>query len=127
MLGADGVPRTEGSAGGPRDGRCNQGWAARCPGAPWAGGLWGYGLQKSGLRADRVNASFPFPHPPLPLSRLPPSSAHDLFLGFTSAKVNSTLTFFREPFPIKATQLWPSPSLDALSLGQLICVYSQPP
>lgn len=34
-----------------------------------------------------------------------PSSAQDLFLGFTSAKAELKLAFLREPFPIQATQL----------------------
>ncbi|XDB66019.1 hypothetical protein AB1E18_019329 [Capra hircus] len=78
VLGADGVPRPGRGPGGagPRDGRCDQGWAARRSWAPPAGGLWEYGLQKSGSRADRVNASFPFLHPPLPPHSFHPSSAH---------------------------------------------------
>lgn len=41
-----------------------------------------------------------------PLSVIPSSSnAHDLFLGFTSAKAELKLTSLREPFAIKAAQL----------------------
>lgn len=92
VLGADGVPRPGRGPGGagPRDGRCDQGWAARRSWTPPAGGLWEYGLQKSGSRADRVNASFPFLHPPLPRHSFHPSSAHTSSWASPQQKVNST-------------------------------------
>lgn len=97
-----------------------------CWGEGWGGGCGGeedgrtdprapsvFGLGRPLVVAARSKAcrrAAPWPLPPSPFCAFVPvipssSNAHDLFLGFTSAKAELKLTSLEEPFAIKAAQL----------------------
>lgn len=113
VLGADGVPRTGRGPGGagPRDGRCNQGWAARRSRAPPAGGLWGYGLQKSGLPGRPRECQLPLSAPAVaPVTPSAPPVLTTSSWASPQQKVNST-HLLQGTFPDQGHPTLTSPSL----------------